>query len=87
MGTLPIELPRLALARFERRCAGEAMERRVAGVEPGAGGEVTDGVGVWTAVLLGLGVGLEGAACGRGVVVGVANADHAQIDEDWWPEL
>ena len=42
----------------------------MAGVEPGAGGEVTEdmGVGVCTA----RGVGREGAAWGRGVDVGVA---------------
>ena len=54
------------------------MERSVAGVEPKAGGEVTEerGVGVWAAAPLvaverGLGREAEGA-CGRGVDVGVA---------------
>ena len=49
------------------------MERRVAGVEPSAGGEVTDdiGVGVWAAAAVERGVGRE-AAFGRGVEVGVA---------------
>ena len=45
----------------------------MAGVEPGAGGEVTEdmGVGVCTAVVE-RGVGREGAAWGRWVDVGVA---------------
>lgn len=43
-------------------------------MEPGAGGEVTEdlGVGVCAAAAVERGVGLDGAPCGRGVVVGVA---------------
>ena len=49
------------------------MDRRVAGVEPKAGGEVTEdiGVGVCAAAAFERGVGLDGAACGRGVDLGV----------------
>ena len=49
------------------------MERSVAGVEPGARGEVTEdiGVGVCAAAAVERGVGREGAL-GRGVEVGVA---------------
>ena len=49
------------------------MERSVAGVDPGASGEVTEdiGVGVCAAAAVERGVGREGAL-GRGVEVGVA---------------